>query len=164
MRRTGRHTGNPAYLRGQDGEIRERLRQFFAVWLETDSAEDALWVVLHEDRRQRCASPRLGDGRAYRKDDPVIGEIVKAAAQAAKLSMDALLAGVTVPEQRARGVAIRALRDEGYSVRAISRALSGWRSRSAVQQALGRIAACRELVEAAVRVRRRAHRAARRAA
>lgn len=149
----------PPYLRGQDGQTKERLRQFFAVWLETDSAEDAMWVVLQEDRRQRGDNPRrTGDGRMFRRDDPVIPAIVKAAAEEAGLSLDSLLTGRRLVDSAARGVAMRALRDEGYSYRAISRALGKRGVSCTVLQSLGRVAARRELVEAAVRVRRRARR------
>lgn len=150
------------------GHVKERLRLFFAVWLDCDDAEAAMWAVLETDRKERhdeLARARAGVPLAQR--DPVV---------AAVLTQVAERTGVPVEEiqrpglwrrgnpgrkvVRARDVAARALRAQGYSYRAIGAALGRPSGLAMVHKALGRAAGRRDVVALAEVVRRRARRLA----
>jgi len=129
------------------GVVRERLRLFYRVALETGSEEDAMWVVLEQDRRERTAH-----ARGTSEMDQHARAIVDAVCRETGLSRRQLLSHCREWHLlEARQVAMRALRDVGYSLPAIGLHLK--RDHCTVFKGLNRIGARQDLIELAERVR-----------
>lgn len=140
------------------GHVAEKLRLFYAVALDTGSDEDALWAVLEADRAERADEfRRARDGGPIPMRDPIPHAVMAAAAARARVTVEELRSPTKAHHvTEARAVAIRALRGHGYSYRAIG--LTVRRTWSTVRHALARVAARRDLVEAAEKVRKSARR------
>lgn len=134
--------------------VRDRLRLFWAVYLDTENYEDAMWAVLERDGQESRRSHDL---------DPVARAILAGVCAAMGIRKAALVrAGRAKPLANARWVAMRVLRDAGYSLHAIGRHLH--RTHATVAVGLGRIGERRDLMEIAERVRTSPQVQARRAA
>lgn len=141
------------------GHVKEKLRLFYAVALDTGSDEDALWAVLEADRKDRADEfKRARDGLPISQRDPFPRAVLAASAARARMTVEELRGPSKAHRVvEARAIAIRVLRGQGYSYRAIGRTV-GFKTWSPVGLALGRVASRRDLVEAAERVRKSARR------
>jgi chromosomal replication initiation ATPase DnaA len=123
--------------------VRERLRLFWAVFLDTENYEDAMWAVLERDRQEQRRSHDL---------DPFARAILAATCVAMEVTRPGLVGRRREKELvHARWVAMRVLRDAGYTLKSIGRHLR--RSHATVLQSLTAMSRRPELVATAERIR-----------
>lgn len=130
------------------GHTLEYLRIFRAVLAETGNAENALWVVLQEDRRRRDTIDPTGDMAGVA--DAIIDETCRLYTVERKTLLGPCRARQVA---RCRWIAMRAMRDEGMSLPLIGRYMH--RDHSSVMYGLAVLARSEESVEAAQEIRRR---------
>lgn len=142
-----RHSTTHWRWRGADsaGHVEELLRLFREVSAQTGSDTDGMWAVLAHLRaqRRRCHLTEF---------DIQAGAIVAATCAAMGVTLDDLVGRSPArPLVQARWVAMRALRDKGYSLPLIGAQLR--RTHPTVIWGLARIGQYAGLVEIAERVR-----------